>query len=463
MSTVSVIFTALSSLQAQMQALDTTGHNIANVNTKGYRRQEAIMSAKNGYPAAGSSTGPLGGMLGTGVDVISIRRSQDAYLGLQLHASGGQLSQWTTAKNTLDEIQDIVQPSSESDLGTILDEFWNAWQALSTSPDDMSARAEVRAQGITVASSFRDLNEKLRWEAANIDSTITGDVEEINQLARQASELNRSITVAMGEGRQPNDLLDQRDQIFSRLAELTGATLITPETGQPILALNGKALVQGDLANQLTVARNANGYLEVRWQDDNTQVTIDGGQLGGKFQVRDQLIPTYLDQLDEMASTLVTQVNTLHASGYGLDGSTDVNFFTAGSTAGNITVDAAILEDSRKIAAATIDDAAGDGSIAAQIADLSDQPIMPNGQTVNQVWQFFLSKVGTDVKQAGDNQSTYTALYDQLFAQQQSLSGVSLDEESAMMVQYQHAYDAAARVLSIADQLMQTVIEQMGA
>ncbi len=441
--------------------MNTAGHNVANVNTPGFRRQEAILSSTRPYPPPGTAETILGGMVGTGVQVSLIRRAQDGYLGLHLRTTAGQVGQWDTTYNALREIEGIVAPAPGEDLGTVLDQFWDAWQTLSTRPDDLSARVQVRSQATALAAGFRDIVQKLQWQASNLDIAIAGSVEEINRLSQQTAELNRQIAVALAEGRQPNDLLDQRDSLLLRLSELTGATLISPENAQPILNLGGKPLVQGELAFALTTVQGATGHLEVRWEDDGTAAQITAGELAGQLYIQEQAIPQYMSQLDAIVTTLVSEVNALHQTGFGLDGTTGIDFFTAGSTAANLTVDAAVLADARVIAAAAAAGSPGDGSVALSIAGLRNEPVMPGGESLGLAWRSLLGQVGADVKTAGDSANAAHLLNEQVLVQQQSLAGVSLDEEMANMIQYQHAYDAAARVLTTADEMILTIIERM--
>jgi flagellar hook-associated protein 1 FlgK len=463
MSTFSIITTALSSLQAHFQAMNTAGHNVANVNTPGFRRQEAIFSSRSPYPPPGVAETTLGGLVGTGVEVSHIRRAQDGYLGIHLRTTAGQLGQWDTMYTALREIEAIIAPTPGGDLGTLMDRFWDAWQTLSTRPEDLSARMQVRSEGISLAAGFRDLVQKLNWQAANLDVAISGSVEEINRLAEQTAELNRRIAVAIAEGKQPNDLLDQRDTLLMRLSRLTGATLISPENAQPILNLGGRPLVQGEIAFRLSTTQGASGHLEVMWEGDGAQAAVSTGELGAQLQMQQQIIPQYLAQLDTIASTLASEVNALHQTGFGMDDTTGLDFFTAGSTAGNISVDAAILGDIRMIAAASAAASPGDGSLALSIAGLRSQPVLAGGDSLGTAWRSLIGRIGSETQAAQDSAKAAQLLHDQLNLQQQSLAGVSLDEEMANMIQYQHAYDAAARVLTTADEMIATIIERMAA
>jgi flagellar hook-associated protein 1 FlgK len=443
--------------------MDTSAHNIANANTPGYHRQEVTLGSRRPFPSLSSLQGPLGGQWGTGVEIVSVRRAQDAYLGLHLRTATGQLAQWQAADSSLEEIQAVLAPGSGSDLGSLLDNFWNAWQTLSTSPEDVAARVEVRSRGLAVADGFRDAVQQLRASAAKLDDAVQAGVDEINQLTGQVASLNRDISVALAAGRSPNDLLDTRDQLLLRLGELTGASPLTSQEGDLILNLGGRPLVQGQLAFQLTTVRGPSGHLDLVWQEDGSPVTLPAGQISGNLQVRDEVIPAHLAQLDQIASNLVSAVNSLHQGGYALDGvTTGLDFFVAGSTAADLALDPALLDDASLIAAAAAPDSPGDGSLALAIAGVRTQGLLPAGETLNQAWQGLLEEVGSQVQAAKDNITTTQLRYDQLLAQQDSLSGVSLDEEIAQMMQFQHAYEAAAKVMSVLDQMLATLIEQVG-
>ena len=461
MSTFSGIITALSSLQAQLLAMDTAGHNIANVNTPGFRRQEVMLSARSPFPPPGSAEGPMLGLVGTGVEVYGIRRAQDGYLGLHMRTAAGQSGQWRAAHDSLSEIEAIVAPQGGSDLGTIMDRFWDAWQTLSTRPDDLSARTQVRAEGVALSAGFRDLTERLHVQSSNLEVAIVGSVEEVNRLAHQVAGLNRNISVALAEGKQPNDLMDQREALLMRLSELSGANVVSSESSQLIVNLNGRPLVQGDLVFELEAVRGATGNLELHWQNDGATAQVSTGILAGQIQTVQQTIPQYLNQLDDIASTMVAEMNTRHRVGFGLDGTTGVDFFTPGATAGNLSVDNAILGDIRMIASAGADDSPGDGSVALAIAGLREEAVMGGGESLGTAWRSLLGQVAADVQVAEYNSNAAQLLSDQLLTQQQSMAGVSLDEEMAQMIQYQHAYDAAARVLSTIDEMIGTIIDQM--
>lgn len=457
MSTFFGINIALSSLLAQQRALDVTGHNVANVNTPGYRRQEAVFAPGPPYPPAGSAF-LMGGQFGSGVEVEMIRRAQDAYLDLHARTVKQETAQWEAAHTALQEIESIITQTSDSDLGALLDRFWNAWQDLSASPEELGARVNVRQEAITLAEAMRRTVAELRDSEAGIDLVLAGKVEEVNRLAAETAGLNRQIAASQAEGRQPNDLLDRRDQALSQLSELIGITAYATDRGDIIANVGARPLIQGGEWYAIEAVARPDSHLEVRWTEDGAPVRIEGGEMYGMIEVRDTAIPGYLAQLDALAANLIAGVNALHQTGFGLDGSTGVDFFAPGATAADIDLSAEVLADARAVAAASAADAPGDGSLGLAIAQVRDQALV-GGLTLNEAFRSLMTDVATATRSAADVLAAKELASQQVSLRQQSLYGVSLDEEMTNMITYQHAYTAAARLMATLDEMLTTLIE----
>jgi flagellar hook-associated protein 1 FlgK len=234
----------------------------------------------------------------------------------------------------------------------------------------------------------------------------------------------------------------------------------TSEDGGLIVYLDGRPLVQGSSSFELSFAATDDG-IEIRNSYDGELVTIANGEIGGLLNARDVAIPSYLDQLNTLASTLVTEVNSIHRAGFGLDNVTGRDFFAAGGEAGTIALDPAIDADVRAIAASAAVDTQGDGSVALQIANLRAAPTLA-GRSLSDFAQALLGLVGSDVQSAEGALSAYQASREQIRLQEQSVSGVSTDEELANMLQSQRAYEACARVIQAGDEMLRTVIERLG-
>ncbi len=462
MSTFFGINIALSSLLAQQRALDTVGHNVANVNTPGYHRQEVVLTPGQPYPPAGANGLLAGGQWGSGVEVQMIRRAQDAYLDLHARTVHQEAAQWQSAYSALQEVEGIITQTTDSDLGALLDRFWNAWQDLSAHPEELAARVNVRQQGITLCEALRRTVAELRETQAGIDLQLSGKVEEVNRLAAECASLNRQIAAAQAEGKQPNDLLDKRDQALQELADLVGITAFATERGDVIANIGGRPLIQGSEYFAIEAATRADGHIELRWQEDGTALNIQGGEMAGLIQVRDVTVPNYLAQLDTLAQNLIAAVNAVHRTGYGMDGSTGNDFFAAGGTAADIDLSAAVLADARAVAAASAADAPGDGSLALAIAQVREQALI-GGLSLNDAFRSLLGEVADTTRSAADMVAAKQLSLQEITARQQSLYGVSLDEEMTNMIMYQHAYDAAARLMATLDEMLRTLIERTAA
>jgi len=454
------IHTALSGILAQQRAMDATAHNIANAQTPGFRRQEAVLATRPPYPPAGQLAAIGTGQYGTGVEVAMVRRAQDQFLDLHARLLDAQLGRWTAAANTLHEVEGIIAQQSGSDLGALLDRFWNAWQEVSLHPEDGAIRVTLRQEALTLTSAFRDTVSRLRDSQAGIDRTVQARVQEINNMAAEIAGLNREITAVLAEGNQPNDLLDRRDYLLGELSKMVGATTLVATDGNAIVNVGGRPLVEGVESFAMQASLGAGGHVQVLW-GDGSPVNVANGELYGLLQTRDATIPDYLAQLDTIATNLINRVNTLHQAGYGLDDSTGVSFL-AGTSAADISLDPAIMADVRQIAAASGPGAPGDGSNALAIAQVRDE-ILVGSQTLNQAFRSLLSQAGSEARDARVRAESMEFARQQVAEQQQSLYGVSLDEELTNMVQFQHAYNASARVLTALDEMLVTLIERMGA
>ncbi|MHB9130812.1 MAG: flagellar hook-associated protein FlgK [Armatimonadota bacterium] len=459
MSTFNILNIGLSGLIANQKSLEVTGHNVANVNTPGYHRQEAIQQARDPYPMPGSQMSPSGGLIGTGVDVVTIRRMQNTFLQQQLRNVQSQLGQWNMAQDSLQQIESFLSPGQNLDLSSQFDSFFSGWQTLATHPEELASRMTVRSTGVNLATTLNDMTSKLDFMSTQVETTLQGKVDRLNQLADILASQNAHIGMATGENRAPNDILDQRDQVLGEMNTIAGVSSLSDDAAASVTNLGGRALVQGDVVHHLKLEMGPTG-MRVVWADDGAPIDVQKGEIAGLLQTRDTIIPAYKNQLNDIATSLISAVNNLHSSGVTMQDLPAGNFFT-GDSAGTIKVDDAILADAQHVAATRLTDSIGDGSLAKDIYTLNTTALIGN-QTLNQYAQSLIGRIGNDVLTAQTSVSAGNALQDQLTNQQEAVSGVSLDEELTNMMIYQRAYDASARVMTTADQMMQTIIEKMG-
>ena len=448
-------------LIAQQRAIDVNAHNIANANTEGYCRQRVNFSTQ---PPINFSPGQMG----TGVKAAEIERIYDRFISLQLSQVNQALGQGEAEKSGLQEVEMIFDESSGYGLSRALSDFWNAWQDLANEPAGEGERIVLIAKTKVLTNTFNRIASQLTGLQKDMDVNIKGTVEEINLIARQVADLNQQISAAEVGNQNANDFRDQRDLLLKQLSFLIGARYFETDTGKvTVLVGGGRPLVEDGLTWELSTETNGAGHQDVVWVDRdgnkvNLNAEIEGGKVKGWLEVRDSYVSRYLNQLDTLANGLITEVNNLHQVGFGLNGSTG-NIFFEGSSAFDIQLSSQIEADPNLIAASeTLDGIPGDNRNALAIAELQNQLIFSGGRaTFDDYYNSLIGKTGTESKEAQTNYEHSSAMIAQLERYRDSVSGVSLDEEMVNLVKFQHAYDAAAKLISTIDELLDTVISMV--
>lgn len=455
-----IINLGLSALRSQRSALNVTSHNLANATTPGYSRQSAVLSQNPPLPPAGTSEALVGGQYGTGVRVVSFYRAREGFLSTQARIAQGYLGRHGAAASALREAEAALAPAPGEDISALLDRFWDAWDDVANEPADLGLRHVLRGAGDVLAATFRNQVERLNSIRQAMNTGIRARVEEVNELASQIAEYNCRIAVARAEDRSPNDLLDARDRLLGRFAELTGALPAHSEAGHLSVYLDGRPVMQGASFWPVSLSSGAGG-MEIVSGYDGAVVDVARGEIGGMLYARDTAIPMYLSELDSLARTLVAEVNARHQNGYGLDGVTGRAFFAAGSGAADIALDPTVAADVQTVGAGA-SDAPGDGEVALSIARLRTTAVS-GGRTLGELGHLLLGMVGDDLRNCDDGGAAQEFALEQIREQEQSVSGVSVDEEIAHMTLCQRAYEAAARVVTAADEMIAIVLERLGA
>ncbi|MCB9134640.1 MAG: flagellar hook-associated protein FlgK [Anaerolineales bacterium] len=462
MTLFSGINLALQSMLAHQQAIQVTEHNVANANTPGYHRQEAVLNAGPPYPYPGMSYGIYAGQMGGGVLVNQLRRFSTGLLDAQIRREQASASYSDRFSTLLNQVEGTLAETTEDGVAAKLDAFWSGWQSLSTDPSSLTARADLHTRATALADALNRRASDLNNLRKNQDTTITDLVSDINTSANRIAQLNTEITRVLGIGDQPNDLLDERDRLLDHLSELTGATSAQQENGEVLVSLGGHALVVGKETFALSTTPDAanSNLLQITWPNGATY-TPSKGELGAVLTARNQTIPAQLNGLDTLASTLAARVNTLHQSGFGLNNATGLDFFT-GTDALSLRVNAT-LDDVSNIATSAAPDSPGDGSIAGQIAAVQHELLLNGGTTtLNQYQANQAASFGLQLSQALSDTDTRQLVVNALSQQRESESGISLDEEATNLIKYQRAFEAAARLMTTMDEMLNTIINGMG-
>ncbi len=448
-----------SALFTAQQGISVTGHNIANVNTPGYSRQQVTLAENR--PENGSP-----GQIGTGVHAESIRRSVDSFVDAQLLASRERMGEFTAASQALARLEPLFGDANNQGIGVGLNEFFGALQDVATNPSDLSARTVFLSKATTLAGLFNRFASDLTAAQGFLDRQIGQTITDVNRLTSQIASLNTKITSAESSGQHANDLRDERGVALANLGELIEISSIEDATGQlTIFAGRGQVLVEKERTYQLVGVANLsnNGLLDVHYDAGAGPTTslnsvIQSGRLKGLLDVRDQTIPSLQASLDTLASEIVTAFNQQHRLGFGLDGSTNQDFFApAGTTASTIAV---LLTNVRQFAASsTAAGVPGNNANALALADLRSTDFASFGNvTFQEYYSTMAGNFGSIAQGVEGNLRAQQILHDQLTSQRASISGVSMDEELANLLQYQRSFEAASRMIIVADELFQTIL-----
>lgn len=450
-----------SSLLTQQKGIAVTGHNIANANTPGYSRQQIRLTAN--APVYGAP-----GQAGTGVRAAEIQRIYDRFVNVQINNEQQELSRWDAREKALKRVDLAFDEASGYSLNQAMNEFWNAWQALSNQPESYTERELLLSKSDYLAATFRKISSDLSQQQDDLDAQISAAVGEVNRITSELSDLNFKISDIEAENQSANDLRDKRDLLLKELSGWIDIQAYENNTGMVTVSVaNGRPLVDGSLTWQLAATDNGTGRLDVFWVDQdgnqsNISGDIGGGQLTGWLEARDTDIADAQTRLNDLAGTIITEVNRVHTGGFDLDATAGIDFFT-GVTAADIDLNLTVSNDSRRIAASTTATGVpGDNGNAIAMANLRYGQLMGGGtSTFDDHYNALVSDVGSLVKSAADYRRHQESMTASMENYRESISGVSLDEEMLNLIKFQYGYDAAAKLVSTVDRMMETVMNML--
>ena len=460
-------------LATAQQALNITSHNMVNAGTKGYTRQVPIITASSPFPYPSFNGEASAGQVGTGVEVVSINRIRDQLLDGQIYKETSTLNYWSSQSNMLDQIERTMNEPSDTGLAATMSDFWTALQDLQNTAGDVPSRNTVIQKALTLTDYFRQTYSDLKDLRSNADSQIKDSVKTINEFAKQLADLNDQIGKVTIQGDQPNDLLDQRDMVLEQLSQFADIRVSYDQQDRVTVMLGGGTLVNNVHYNELTTVTNPSdpAVSSVVWaggeNSATNQVSISSGSIKSLLDIRDTTLPNLMQSLDALANTLRDVMNQQHKKGYDLDGNPGVDFFT-GTGAADIGVNVDIQNDSRKIAASATG-ASDNGDNMKAMAGLFQTKLQFHAGTTTTtatMIEFYTGLITTLGIQSQNSQSRVTnqdLLVANLTGKRASISGVSMDEETSNMLIFNHAFDAASKVITTMDELLDVIINHLQA
>jgi flagellar hook-associated protein 1 len=434
----------LQGLEASQGALDATSNNIANANTPGYTREVAQFSES---PESQDGNQIIGG----GVMLDGLQSIRDELLNLQIQQQTSQQSSVDTQSSSLQQIQTYFNTTG-TDIASALSAFSGSLAQLSANSTNGSSQQSVLASGQNLANAFNTTANGLTSAQSEADGQITQTVGQINSLTQQIAQLNGQLA-QVPAGQDGGTVEDQRDQLVQQLSGLTGISVSQSSTGEVITTANESPLVMGSQSFNLSTTIGSDGFQQVLDSNgNNITASVQGGTLGGSIQVRDQVIPGFLSQLNMLASQFATAFNAAQAKGFDSKGNPGANFFTVpASPAGAAAGISVAITDPSQIAISSDGSAGSNGNVANLSAALTNA--LPSGQTPANVYAGLVFQVGNATANATTQSAAIGQNLTQLTNQQGSVSAVSIDEETTNLLRYQTAYDAASRIVSTIQEL----------
>jgi len=435
---------ALSGMRAAQVAIDVTSHNIANASTEGYARQRVNFTSKPGYLGRSS-------LIGGGVEVASVQRIADRFVTRQIRQQVGEQGYYGALESRLSDIESIFNEADDNGLPAAFGDFYSGLAVVASHPEDAGVRVTAMNSGQLMASKLRGARERLMSLDRENRLQLGFAVEQVNANLSRIADLNAKIAGAARLGNAVGDLQNERDQVLEEVAKSLQARIsVSYDDGAATVSLQGHSLVLGGQAVELVISGSG-----LHIDGDTTPLGAGQGEIGAMLELRDSILPNYLNDLDALATALITDFNAVHATGYGLDGSTGTNLFS-GTDASNIEINPALLAAPQKFAASATGEPGDVGGIEALIA-LRDQASL-SGSTHEEYYAQMVGGIGAETKSAIDNQGSIGTILTALKNRRDSVAGVSLDEEMTNLIRLQQAYNAAARVVAMVDEMFQTAV-----
>jgi len=440
---------AKSGMSANQRSISVSSNNVANANTEGYSRQRAILTPK--------AMNKDGINLGIGVSAQQVQRIRSQMVDSQLQQQSTQLNAFTEQASTLRQIESLFIPAVGG-LDESISNFFGAWAELSNTPQDMNLRNNLLSKAGIMVNDFQRLDADLSRVAEEKGENIRTNVQKINNILSSLAEINKAVERGDATGAPDNNSLDLQTQKLKELSELLDADVNITKQGAAEVRVGGILLLSDKEVQTI--------HTEIDYDNNNVRLRLDnskiieatGGKIGGNIRMFEEQIPNYRNRLDEIAGTLVEEVNAVHASGFGISDSTSRVFFEAsGKSARQIAVNSDLLSDPAHIAASSVSGEHGNNEIALQLVGIRDQRLMSGQSIINKTVEL-MADPGNRVLELESQIAGRESAIAMLRNQQENYSGVNIAEELSDLIKFQNAYQASVRVLSTAQEMYDSLL-----
>ena len=459
------------SLAAQRQGVEVAGHNLANVNNTAYARQRVSIQST-------ASNDGLSNPVGSGAEAVAIRQIRDKILDGQVVSEGGVSGSLDAQQRALKLAQSLLGQSIDrgntgaggtsaadgvgggQQLAAGLTDFFNAFSSLAAQPASMPEREITLRRASALAAQFPALDSRLTKLSGQLDESLDTDLKSANALLSDIARLNGQISrTESSTGGAANDLRDQRQAKLESLSEVVGFDAVEAADGSLGIVVGGVSLVSGDVRDKtLETFTDVDGQRMIRASGTTDALVITSGRVHGTIDARDGALKDLRSGINDLAKNLINQVNAAHKDGFGLNGTTGADFFL-GSSAADIRVNQALLQDPSLLQASGSAFARGDNRVAQTLSQLGNKPIDAlGGQTLGNGYNSIVGRLGESLSSVNQQLADQKVIADLLKGQRDSVSGVSVDEEMADLTRFQRGYQASAKLINTIDELMDTTL-----
>lgn len=455
----------MTALDTAQQVEDVISNNIANANTPGYAQETAKLSETGPFPTVPSQNAPaLAGQMGEGSQVSSVQRDTSAFLDQQDRANQGTYQMYQTHAQNLTMVEGILNEPSSQSIQNAVDQFFSSWQTLSTDPSNTAARQAVISQAQTLGQTFQTVSSELETLQSNLVGVVTDGIGQLNTDAKQVASLNTQIIAIQGDGQSANQLLDQRSQLLDNMSKLANISYTEQSNGAVYIQLSSSSLVDGSGAHLYPPGSSTTFNTQTNAPTITNPATlltdlagITSGSIAGNLSSISDTT-SLLGSFDNYLQSFAGQVNDIQTTGMPLSGQTapppifDVENDQGAPSHVYLAVDPNLT--AANVAAATSANTPGDNSNALKMVNLQNDATAYNGGTFDQGIAALVSGIGVETAAVNNSEATANALAQQSSNMRQSISGVDINEQAALMVQYQNSYAAAAKFVSVFQQMM---------
>ncbi|NLS13727.1 flagellar hook-associated protein FlgK [Vibrio sp. SM6] len=455
---MSLINIAMSGLNANSVALNVTAQNVANINTPGYSRQQAVMAS-----VAGSVGNSLSA--GMGVEVTSIRRITDGFVVKQVWSTNSSAAFASSFHTSMSQLENTLSADGLN-LSSGLDSLFAALNEATTKPESQPLRQQVINEAEALARRFNALNDAMHSQHKDMHDQRNASIAHGNSLLSNIADINSQLMAVQGTGGSAAQLLDTRDALIGELAMVVDIrTTEQPDGSLQVTLASGQPLVMGGEAGQLKAVTHSNDAymadIHVEFGPQSFAVSSNvGGGLGAISQYQTEVLKPNQVAINDMAKGLADEVNAVLATGIDLNGNPGAPLFTydPSNPANSLTITDVTADD----LAFSSDGNEGNSDVLKALIELSNKPMAITGYgnvSLNDAFTSMVGDVAIKSRQAAADFEANSAMNKDAITQRNNLSAVSSDEEAGNLMVFANAHNANMKVISTANELFDSVLQ----